>query len=146
MAAFVYTPAKTKLLNGDLDFVVQDMRVLLVSDASTADTEEDSEFVASVTSLDEVVATGYARVALTTKAVNEDLANDRAEFDADDAAFGALGNGSNDVISAVVLFRFVTNDADSPIVAHIDTGGFPKTTNGGTFTVAWNAEGILQAT
>lgn len=147
MAAFVYTPAKTKLLKGELDFdLPQDFRVLLVSDTSTADTEEDSEFVSSVTTLDEVVATGYARQALTGEVVNEDLANDRAEFDAADVAFGALGNGVNDVISAVVLYRFVTVDGDSPLIAYIDTGGFPKTTNGGTFTIQWNAEGILQAT
>lgn len=146
MASFPYNKLKTRLLKADEDFDVGDYRVLLVSAATTADTEDDTEFVAGFSALDEVVATGYARVTLTGEAVVEDLPNNRAEFNADDAAFGAIGNGSNDTIDGAVLFRFVTNDADSPVIAHIDTGGFPKTTNGGTFTVQWNPEGILQTT
>lgn len=148
MASFAYNKFKTRLLKGDVDLDegLDDVRVLLVSAITTADTEDDTEFIAGFTTLDEVVATGYARQALANQLVNEDLANNRAEFDADDAAFGALGNGANDTIDGAVVFKFVTNDADSPVMCHIDTGGFPKTTNGGTFTVQWNAEGILQTT
>src|SRR3972149_3413525 len=37
-------------------------------------------------------------------------------------------------------------DAAPPLVAWIDTGGFPFSGNGGNVDVAWNAEGIVQAT
>ena len=75
----------------------------------------------------------------------DDPAN-RAEFDGDDVAFGALGNGMNDSIDGAVYFKFVTNDADSVLMAHVDTGGFPFSTNGGTVTIQHNAEGIIQTT
>lgn len=146
MASFAYNKLKTRLLKADEDFDTGDYRIILISATTTADTEDDVEFVSGFTTLDEVTATGYARHTLIGEVVNEDLPNNRAEFDADDAAFGALGNGANDTIDGAILFRFVTNDADSPVISHIDTGGFPKTTNGGTFTIQWNAEGILQTT
>ena len=146
MASFADNKLKPRLLKADEDFDTGDYRILLVSATTTADTEDDAEFIASITTLDEVAATSYARLTLAGEVVNEDLPNNRGEFDANDAAFGALGNGMNDTLDGAVLFRFVTNDADSFLIAHIDTGGFPKTTNGGTFTIQWNAEGIVQTT
>lgn len=47
----------------------------------------------------------------------------------------------------LVLYKHVDADDDlNPIIAHIDSGGFPKTTNGSDFKYTPNAEGILQAT
>lgn len=145
MASFVYTPAKTGLLNGDLDFASDDIRVILVMTNSTADTDQDVEFVDDIGTLDEFDGANYARKALTGEAVNEDAANNRAEFDANDVQWAALGAGTRQALG-MILFKFVTNDADSPVIAWIDTGGFPFSGNGGNVDVAWNAEGILQAT
>ena len=143
--SFVYTPAKTALLNADLDFATHDIRVILVMTNTTADTEQDAQFVGNITTLDEMDGSGYGRAALGSEAVNEDAANNRAEFDAADAVFTNLGAGTRNVQGAIV-YRHVTNDADSPLIAFIDTGGFPYTANGATLTITWNAEGILQAT
>lgn len=143
--SFVYTPAKTALLNGNLDFAANDIRVILVMTNTTADTEQDNQFVSSLTTLDEMDGANYARATLTGEAVNEDAANDRAEFDANDAVFTNLGAGTRNVQGAIV-YKHVTNDTDSPLIAFIDTGGFPYTANGATLTISWNAEGILQAT
>lgn len=143
--SFVYTPAKTKLLGGLLDFDTHDMRVLLVMTNTTADTEQDDEFVGTIVTLDEMDGANYVRKALASEAINEDAANNRAEFDAADVTWTALGAGTRQVAGAV-LYRHVTNDADSPIIAYIDTGGFPFTASGTDVTITWNAEGILQAT
>ena len=145
MASFVYTPAKTKVLNADLDFATQDFRIILCMTNTTADTDQDAEFVASIGTLDEYDGAAYSRKTLAGEAVNEDLANNRAEFDANDIQWAALGAGTRQA-AGMILYRFVTNDADSPVVAWIDTGGFPFSGNGGNVDVAWNAEGILQAT
>lgn len=150
MASFVYTPAKTKLLQGSLDFDAagDDIRIILVMTNTTADTEEDSEFVGSITTLDEYDGANYARQALANEAVNQDAANDRAEFDADDDEFSGgsgLGVGTRQA-QAMLVYKHVTNDGDSPVIAYIDTGGFPFDGNGGNVNVTWNAEGILQAT
>jgi hypothetical protein len=145
--SFVYTPAKTALLNGDLDFAVHDIRLLAVMTNTTADTDQDVQNIADITTLDEFDGSGYARQALAGEAVNEDAANNRAEFDATDVAFGALGNGTR-AIQGFVLYRHVTNDADAVLIAFIDNAGSSYALNpgGATVTVQWNAEGILQVT
>ena len=147
MASFVYTHAKALLLQGGLNFLEagQDMRVMLVMTNTTADTDQDVENIADITTLDEYDGANYVRKALANQAVNEDAANNRGEFDADDVTWTALGAGTRQA-QGMVLYRHVTNDADAILVAFIDTGGFPFSGNGGNVTVTWNAEGILQAT
>lgn len=143
--SFVYTPAKKLLANGGLDLDTNDMRVLLVMTNTTADTEQDAAFIGDFTTLDEYNGAAYARKTLTGEVVNEDDPNNRAEFDADDVTWASLGAGTRQAAGAL-LFKFVTNDADSVPVAYIDSGGFPINGNGANFTITWNAEGILQVT
>lgn len=145
--SFVYTPAKTALANADLDLAAHDIRLLAVMTNTTADTDQDAQNIADIGTLDEFDGSGYARQALASEAVNEDAANNRAEFDATDVAFGALGNGTR-AIQGFVLYRHVTNDADAILIAFIDNGGssFALNPGGATVTVQWSAEGILQVT
>lgn len=140
-----FTPFKAKLLKGDVDFdeAGNDLRVLLVLTGSNAASDPDLEFVSAITN--EAAAGGYVRKALATQAVATDLANNRGEFSADAVVWTGLT-----ITGAIgfVIFRFVTNDADSPVIAYIDSGGFPVTLGGagGTLTITPNAEGLLQAT
>jgi hypothetical protein len=76
-------------------------------------------------------ASGYARVALTSEAATEDDSNDRSNIDADNVSFGALGTGGT--IVGAFIFKQVTNDTDSPVIAIYDLTSTP--TNGGTVTV-----------
>lgn len=147
MANFVYNEAKRALLAGELDFDTDDIRVLLVMSNTTADTEDDANTFADFTTLDEFDGSNYTSlgVALTGEAVNEDAANDRAEFDANDAQWTALGNGTRQCQAAIV-YKFNTTLNDSEPIAYIDTGGFPFNPGGADVTIQWNAEGILQAT
>lgn len=140
--SFVYTPAKTAMFEAYL--AGKDVRIILVMTNTTADTEQDAEFVGSITTLDEMNGTNYARLALASEAINEDLANNRAEFDAADSVFTNLGAGTRSV-AGIIVYEHVTNDADSPVISYIDDG-FPYVANGATLTIQWNAEGILQAT
>jgi len=144
MASFVYTKAKTKIANQSLNLATSDMRVALVMTNTTADTEEDTEFISGFTTLDEFNGSGYARQVLTGEAINEDLTNNRAEFNAVDVAFGSLGAGTRQC-AAVLVYKHVTNDADSIPVAYIDNAAqFPFTGNGSTVNILWNAEEIIQ--
>jgi hypothetical protein len=120
-----------------------DIRVALLMTNTTADTEDDGkEFVSGFTTLDEFDGANYVRKALANEAFAEDQANNRAEFDADDVTWTALGAGTRSVAGALV-FKFVTNDADSPIIAWVE---FSATPDGNDFTIQWNAEGIMQHT
>ncbi len=146
MASLVYTRAKYQIANGDIDLTGDDIRVFLVKVAgsTTTDTEEDTTFIDQFTTLGEVSATNYVRKALAGEVVNEDTANDRAEFDATDVTWSSLGGASNDTIGALIVFKFVTNDTDSIPIAYIELTD--TTTNGGDITVSWNVEGIIQLT
>lgn len=134
---------KGRTWSGDMDLNADDMRILLCMTNTTADTDVDADNTSGYT-LDEFDGSGYARAALANEAVNIDDANDRAEFDADDVAFGALGNGTR-AIQGYLIHEHITNDADSFPFVWGDFSG-TITPGGSTFTVQWNAEGIAQLT
>ena len=57
--------------------------------------------------------------------------------DAPDVTFLAVSGG---VCEAIVIVKWVTEAADSPLVAYIDTAtGLPVTPNGGDIQVVWDA-------
>lgn len=141
MASFVYTRAKELLANGGLDLDSHDIRVALVMTNTTVDTEEDKLTISGFTTLDEMDGAAYVRKALANEVVNRDDVNNRAEFDADDVVWTALGNGAR-MIEGAVIYRHVTNDADSIPIAFVDLTNFNP--GGNNLTLQWNAEGILQ--
>jgi len=143
MANFIFNEAKRALAAGELDLDTDDLRLMLVMTNTTADTEDDVNFVGSFTTLDEYDGASYARQAIAGKVINEDAANNRAELDGTDTVFTSLGAGTRQA-QAAVLYKHVTNDADSVPIAYFDTGGFPFDGTGSNVTVQWNAEGILQ--
>lgn len=145
MANFVYTFAKAALLNGDIDFAADDIRVCLVMSDTTCDTEKDVDNLDAFSVIDRMDGANFSDKELASEAVTEDEANDRGEFDADDVTWTALGVGTREVQGAL-LFKFVTDDAGSTPIAFIDTGGFPFVASGADVTIQWNAEGIVQAT
>jgi hypothetical protein len=121
-----------------------DIRAILVMTNTTCDTEIDAiTYVDDYTTLDEADATGYARVALAGEATSQDDANDRAEFDANDAVFSGLSGDATRDYQGVLLYDHVTNDADSPVVAFIDFTA-DITSAATQVTIPWDAEGILQ--
>ena len=143
--SFVYTPAKTLLAQGSLDLreAGSDLRVAMVMSNTTADTEQDAALMNAFSTLDECDGANYVRKALAAQVVNQDDPNNRAELDAVDITWTALGAGTRQNVG-MILYKHVTNDADSIPIAYMDSGGFPFDGNGGDETVHWNAEGILQ--
>jgi hypothetical protein len=143
MTKFVYTPALAAIAKGEIDLATDDIRAALVMTNTTADTDEDAEFVGDVGTLDEYNGAGYARQALTTQVVTANLGADQAEFTADTSTFPTLPAGSRSA-QAAILLKHVTNNADSPIIAYNDEGGFPLAGNGQNFVVAWDVAGLIQ--
>lgn len=143
MASHMFNKAKQSLVNGGIDLDTDDIRVALLMSNTTADSENDGiVFVGDIGTLDEHDGSAYVRKALASEAVNLDDANDRAEFDATDVVWTALGAGTRTCVGAL-LYKHVTNDADSPVIAWVEFAS--AVTNDGTdFTITWNAEGILQ--
>lgn len=142
MSNVVYNEAKRAIFAGEIDLNADDIRVLLVMTNTTIDSENDSIVnVDDFTTLDEFDGANYARKALANEAVNKDTTNDRAEFDADDVTWTALGAGTRDCDGALV-YKHVNDDTDSIPIVYLD---FSATPDGNDFTIQWNAEGILQA-
>jgi len=85
----------------------------------------------------------YVDKALANEAVNKDDANDRAEHDADDVTWTALGNGTR-AMQGISHYKFVdgTNANDLPN-AFIEFAA-NQNPGGSDFTIQWSAEGILQ--
>jgi hypothetical protein len=146
MASQVFNAAKTRFANGGIDWDTDDIRVALVMTNTTVDTDNDGDvFVSDITTLDECDATGYARVALSGEAVNTDDTNDRAELDANDVAFSGMSGDSSRNIQGALIYKHVTNDSDSLLIAYIE---FSVAINAAAtaVNVPWNAEGIIQLT
>ena len=145
MANFVYTYAKRDLLTQAIILDYNTIKVALVMANTTAGTEEDAEHLDDFTTLDEMDGANYARQTITTPVVAADNANDRGEFDGDDVSWNALGSGTRQVQAAILLYD-TGNDATSVPIAYYDTAGFPFDPAGSYVSLAWSAEGILQAT
>ena len=150
--SFGYTPAKVAIATGALDLSTVALYAMLVMTDTTADTEQNCEFVATLATLDECDGAGgtpYARQKLTTPVVTPDLVNFWAELAADPIEWEDLAVGTRQN-QAMVIYVDADDDGDPAddaanlLVAYIDTGGFPFDGNGSDVIVAWNAEGILQ--
>jgi hypothetical protein len=124
-----YNRAKKQDGSFDWDDVGQTFRVLLTTSSYTPNVDHD--FVSDVTN--EIAGGGYVRKDVAGRAVVLDDANDRADHDADNLTWTALTNA----FRYAVLYRFVTNDADSVLLYYWDLGAQSVTAS--DFTIAWNA-------
>lgn len=142
MASLLNLPGMQDLLDGTSNWLTSDYRARLLMSNTTADTENNIANLAAYSTRDDFDGSGASSVALTGEAVNVDAGNNRIEIDANDVAFGALGNGTRQ-IQGVILYDFNTNDADSIPAFFIQ---FSSNINpgGATVTIVWDAEGIVQ--
>ncbi len=138
MASLVYNRGKYLLMNGGLDLDTDDIRVLLVTSSYTANADHD--YVADVTN--ELSGGNYVRKARAGESVSLDDTNDRAYFDATDTVWTALGAVAG-TPAAVVVYKLVTNDSDSPLIAYVEITA-PPAPNSADYTVAWNSGGLVR--
>jgi len=143
MASVVYNEFKRASAAGEIDLDTDDIWLRLVMSNTTCDTENDAiAFLDDFTTIDVCDEANYVDKALVNEAVNKDDANDRAEFDADDVTWTALGVGTRTTVG-VLVYKFVATDADHVPIAYVEFSG-AVTHDGTNFTIQWNAEGILQ--
>lgn len=132
MASNVYTNATKLFGDGDVDWLVDTIRVMLMKSSFTPDLDVNI-FVADI-SADELSVSGYARQTLANKFSTKDNANNRTDYGADNPVFTSLAAGQT--VGWAVIFKLVTNDADSPVICVLD--GTDVATNGGTITLRFN--------
>lgn len=138
MADVIYNVFKKYIMNGSIDLDTDTIHVALVTSTYTPD-QDAHDYFNDITN--EVVGTGYTAggSALANKAVTADNTDNEGVFDADDVVWST----STITARGAVLYkkRGGASSADE-LIAYIDFGS-DKISTAGTFTIAWNAEGIL---
>jgi len=124
----VYNRGKLIISDSSLSWTADTIQGLLVDAVYVYD--PDHNFVSDVAA-DEIVEASYARQTIINKSVVEDDAVDEAQLKGDPADYGALTAVTP---AGIALFKFVTNDADSPLIGFSSTG-FGAVANGGGYVV-----------
>lgn len=137
MADVIFNSFKMKIMDGSIDLDTDTIKVALVTSTYTPD-QDAHVFFSSVTN--EVVGTGYTAggSALAGKAVTQDNIDNEGVFDANDVSWTT----ATITARAAVLYKDTGTGSTSPLICYIDFGA-DKVSTAGTFTIAWNAEGIL---
>lgn len=100
----------------------------------------DHDFVSDLTpATNEVTVSPYARITAAGKARTISDSLNRITYTCNNPDFGMLAAGQT--VSAMVLFRFVTNDADSILIGYFDLDDFA--TDGTDFPVVLGSLGVL---
>jgi hypothetical protein len=96
------------------------LRCLLLRSTGSYAFNPDHDFVADIFSNGgiEVSVASYARQTLGSKSITLDDTNNVSVFTFANIAFGALEAGQ--IVSGYVLYEFITNDAASPLICHVD--------------------------
>ena len=151
MADLVYNTAKAEMWDGTVDLLTDTIELMLVTSSYVANADDDVVDAAGANDpIDhELSGTGYVaghansgRKTLASKTITTDKTNDRAEFDCADIQWASIDAGTADM--ALLIKRGASDDTTARLIARIDSGGFPKTTNGGNLDFTVNAEGLLQ--
>jgi len=127
MPAQLYPLARNAFLNGDLDWLVDDFKVLLLDKGRYAVNFGTDEFQ-SIIPAPAMIAISPS---LTGKTSTAGVA------DADDALTEPLGG--EELVTALVVFHDSGNPATSRLVAYTDSGiGFPLIQSGGPVLIRWS--------
>jgi len=139
---------------GEVD-LINDATVKMMAHEDMTGIDTDDEFVGDyIGTATEVTSTGYTggwggadRLALASKALTVDQANDRAEFDCANITWTAISQAAAETWLGFSLISEITNDAATPAIAWIDTAaGLPLAPNGSDITLTIDAEGLLHIT
>lgn len=132
MANTVYPIGKKAILDGDVDFLVDTIKIVLCDNSITYNAAHD--FLNDITVGDRV-ATSAALSSKTTTG---------GAFDAADVTFTSL---TGSTVTSWILFKDTGTESTSQLIAFFDTvsggGALSFTPNGGNFTLSFGASGIF---
>src|ERR1044071_7394752 len=137
MASVIFNSFKKKIMDGSIDLDTDTIKVALVTSSYTPD-QDAHDFFDDVTN--EVVGTGYTAggASLANKAVTADNTDNEGVFDADDTTWST----STITARGAVIYKSTGTASTSALICYIDFGA-DKSSSAGNFTIAWDAEGIL---
>lgn len=136
MAAGVYPYARQDFVTGALAWTAATpLKVLLVKDTFLY--SPGHRYVSGIVTY-EVAGANYGRKSLTGISTSVDTVADTVRLLAHPLTWPALNVGK---IGGMVVFVQGSTDADSRLVGYT-TDGFPRDSNGGDVTLAWDVTGL----
>lgn len=139
MADVVYLQMVEARAKGDIDWDAHTFKAMLLVGLTSSPLDTDRQFVADIVA-DEASAVGYARQTLAGITLTRDAVNDWVTLDFNDVAFGSPAAG--ETASVFVVYREVTNDADSTLCYAWDIAD--TAFDGTAFTVQVGANGAVR--
>lgn len=127
MANLLYGKAKQAFFNGDIDVVVNPIKILFVDSTYSPNISSD-EFVSNVT----LSAIKYRSIPLSNVTANLGI------LDADNLA---IADYPGDAFKALIIYQDTGNDSTSRLIAYIeDSVGLPFPGSGSqvTMSIIWN--------
>jgi hypothetical protein len=139
MASGIYNSFKKKILD-TIDIDAQAIKIMLVTSSYTPDFDAH-DFRDDITN--EVSGTGYSAggATLASVTVTQDNTDNEGVLDAADVTWAS----STITARGAVLYCNMGSAATDHLIAYIDFGT-DKTSSAGDFTIAWNAEGLINLT
>jgi hypothetical protein len=134
MVAALYDHGRNEFLNGNIDWVNDDIGVALVDTGTyTVDLANDQD-MADVS--------GIVAQSPTPPAANDTIANKTATAGVADGDDYVLSSVSGATIEAMILYKNTGVAANDTLIAYLDQNdvtGLPLTPNGGDVTIAWDS-------
>jgi hypothetical protein len=132
MANTIYPKGKKAILDGDVDFLTDTIKIVLCDATVTYNSAHD--FLNDIAAGDRVATSGALASRTTTD----------GQFDAADVTFSSL---SGNTVTSWILFKDTGTESTSQLIAFFDTvsggGALSFTPNGGNFTLVFGASGIF---
>lgn len=126
MANTLYDKARQRFLEAQINWMVDTIKVILVSNSGYTPQTAVHEYLADIP----VSARIAGPVTLTAKATTGGAA------DAADVTFTSV---TGNTINSIIIYSDSGTEATSPLIAYIDTAtGLPITPNGGDIIVTWD--------
>lgn len=139
MASIIYNSYKLKLIDNStkIDLSSDTIKIALVTSSYTP-SADNHDFFDDITN--EVSGTGYSAggATLASKTATQDNTDDESVFDAADVTW----TSSSITARGAVIYKSTGVSSTSPLICYIDFGT-DKTSDGGTFQITFNSEGIL---
>ena len=129
----IMNEALTSIVKGEIDFLNDDIVVLLTTGAANIDS---TTYISDITG--ELSGGGYVRKTLASKTVTTDDTNDRVIADAADVSWTGLSG----TFRYIHVAQSTGNDATSRVLSTIDLGS-NQTIENGTYDINWTASGVF---
>jgi hypothetical protein len=138
VTAHAYGLGVKAIVDQSINWSSDTIKVALITNAYTPNQDTDQFF--STPAASETSGSGYSAGGLTlaSKTSTYNAGSHAEQLDAADVSWAA----STVTAAFAVVYKSTGNNATSPVIAYVDFGGSLSTANG-TFSIQWDATGIL---